>query len=141
MPITWCDDVKRVWVGCSGWNYPHWREMVFHKASPPAAGSSTTPPSSTRRRVATPSTPCRQARMWRTWWSRPRPAFCLLSRRAASGVFCCSVSRSGGAAGLGIAPDNRPIGSSPSVTAPRDKRRLARRSKARIVLNDRYGSK
>jgi uncharacterized protein YecE (DUF72 family) len=27
--------VKRVWVGCSGWNYAHWRERVYPKGLPP----------------------------------------------------------------------------------------------------------
>jgi uncharacterized protein YecE (DUF72 family) len=26
--------VKRVWIGCSGWNYPHWRERVYPKGVP-----------------------------------------------------------------------------------------------------------
>jgi uncharacterized protein YecE (DUF72 family) len=26
--------VKRAWVGCSGWNYPHWRERVYPKRVP-----------------------------------------------------------------------------------------------------------
>jgi uncharacterized protein YecE (DUF72 family) len=26
--------VKRLWVGCSGWNYPHWREIVYPKGLP-----------------------------------------------------------------------------------------------------------
>jgi uncharacterized protein YecE (DUF72 family) len=26
--------VKRVWLGCSGWNYPHWRETVYPKGLP-----------------------------------------------------------------------------------------------------------
>jgi uncharacterized protein YecE (DUF72 family) len=26
--------VKRVWVGCSGWNYPHWRVAVYPKGLP-----------------------------------------------------------------------------------------------------------
>ena len=26
--------MKRVWVGCSGWNYPHWRETVYPKGLP-----------------------------------------------------------------------------------------------------------
>ena len=26
--------MKRVWVGCSGWNYPHWRETVYPKGVP-----------------------------------------------------------------------------------------------------------
>jgi uncharacterized protein YecE (DUF72 family) len=26
--------VKPVWVGCSGWNYPHWRERVYPKGLP-----------------------------------------------------------------------------------------------------------
>ena len=27
--------MKRVFVGCSGWNYPHWRERVYPKGLPP----------------------------------------------------------------------------------------------------------
>jgi uncharacterized protein YecE (DUF72 family) len=26
--------VRPVWVGCSGWNYPHWRERVYPKGLP-----------------------------------------------------------------------------------------------------------
>ena len=26
--------MKRVWVGCSGWNYPHWRGTVYPKGVP-----------------------------------------------------------------------------------------------------------
>jgi uncharacterized protein YecE (DUF72 family) len=26
--------VKRVWIGCSGWNYKHWRERVYPKGLP-----------------------------------------------------------------------------------------------------------
>ena len=26
--------MKRVWVGCSGWNYPHWRGAVYPKGLP-----------------------------------------------------------------------------------------------------------
>jgi uncharacterized protein YecE (DUF72 family) len=26
--------VRRVWIGCSGWNYPHWRERVYPKGLP-----------------------------------------------------------------------------------------------------------
>jgi uncharacterized protein YecE (DUF72 family) len=26
--------VKPVWIGCSGWNYPHWRERVYPKGVP-----------------------------------------------------------------------------------------------------------
>jgi len=26
--------VKRVWVGCSGWNYPHWRGAVYPRGLP-----------------------------------------------------------------------------------------------------------
>ncbi len=26
--------MKRLWVGCSGWNYPHWRETVYPKGLP-----------------------------------------------------------------------------------------------------------
>jgi uncharacterized protein YecE (DUF72 family) len=26
--------MKQVWVGCSGWNYPHWRETVYPKGLP-----------------------------------------------------------------------------------------------------------
>ena len=26
--------MKRVWVGCSGWNYPHWRETIYPKGLP-----------------------------------------------------------------------------------------------------------
>src|SRR3712207_6482541 len=33
-PINWCDDVKRVWIGCSGWNYPHWRGTVYPRGLP-----------------------------------------------------------------------------------------------------------
>jgi uncharacterized protein YecE (DUF72 family) len=29
--------VKRVWIGCSGWNYPHWRERVYPKGMPQRA--------------------------------------------------------------------------------------------------------
>jgi uncharacterized protein YecE (DUF72 family) len=25
---------KRLWIGCSGWNYPHWRESVYPKGLP-----------------------------------------------------------------------------------------------------------
>jgi uncharacterized protein YecE (DUF72 family) len=28
--------VKAVWIGCSGWNYGHWRERVYPKGCPPA---------------------------------------------------------------------------------------------------------
>jgi uncharacterized protein YecE (DUF72 family) len=27
--------VRPVWIGCSGWNYPHWRERVYPKGLPP----------------------------------------------------------------------------------------------------------
>jgi uncharacterized protein YecE (DUF72 family) len=27
--------VKPVWVGCSGWNYPHWRERFYPRGMPP----------------------------------------------------------------------------------------------------------
>src|SRR5687768_8555931 len=26
--------VKPAWIGCSGWNYPHWRERVYPKGLP-----------------------------------------------------------------------------------------------------------
>jgi uncharacterized protein YecE (DUF72 family) len=26
--------LKELWVGCSGWNYPHWREVVYPKGLP-----------------------------------------------------------------------------------------------------------
>ena len=26
--------MKRVWVGCSGWNYPHWREAIYPEGLP-----------------------------------------------------------------------------------------------------------
>ncbi len=26
--------MRRVWVGCSGWNYPHWREAIYPKGLP-----------------------------------------------------------------------------------------------------------
>jgi uncharacterized protein YecE (DUF72 family) len=26
--------LKALWVGCSGWNYPHWREVVYPKGLP-----------------------------------------------------------------------------------------------------------
>ena len=26
--------MRRVWVGCSGWNYPHWRGTVYPKGLP-----------------------------------------------------------------------------------------------------------
>jgi uncharacterized protein YecE (DUF72 family) len=26
---------RAVWIGCSGWNYPHWRETVYPKGLPP----------------------------------------------------------------------------------------------------------
>lgn len=26
--------MKHVWIGCSGWNYPHWRETVYPKGVP-----------------------------------------------------------------------------------------------------------
>jgi uncharacterized protein YecE (DUF72 family) len=29
--------VKPVWIGCSGWNYPHWRERVYPKGVPQRA--------------------------------------------------------------------------------------------------------
>jgi uncharacterized protein YecE (DUF72 family) len=28
--------VRRVHIGCSGWNYPHWRERVYPKGLPPS---------------------------------------------------------------------------------------------------------
>jgi len=28
--------VRRVWIGCSGWNYAHWRERVYPKGLPPS---------------------------------------------------------------------------------------------------------
>jgi uncharacterized protein YecE (DUF72 family) len=28
--------VRKVWVGCSGWNYPHWRGTVYPKGLPPS---------------------------------------------------------------------------------------------------------
>ena len=27
-------DAKPVWIGCSGWNYPHWRQTVYPKGLP-----------------------------------------------------------------------------------------------------------
>src|SRR6266511_2767689 len=30
--------VRKVWVGCSGWNYDHWRGRVYPKGLPPARG-------------------------------------------------------------------------------------------------------
>jgi len=27
-------DAKPVWIGCSGWNYPHWRQRVYPKGLP-----------------------------------------------------------------------------------------------------------
>jgi uncharacterized protein YecE (DUF72 family) len=29
--------VKAVWIGCSGWNYPHWRQRVYPKGVPQSA--------------------------------------------------------------------------------------------------------
>ena len=26
--------MKPIWIGCSGWNYPHWRQTVYPKGSP-----------------------------------------------------------------------------------------------------------
>ena len=28
--------MKPVWIGCSGWNYPHWRERVYPRGVPPS---------------------------------------------------------------------------------------------------------
>jgi uncharacterized protein YecE (DUF72 family) len=28
--------VRPVWIGCSGWNYDHWRELVYPRGLPPA---------------------------------------------------------------------------------------------------------
>ena len=34
MPTTAATYKKRLWVGCSGWNYAHWREVVYPNGLP-----------------------------------------------------------------------------------------------------------
>ena len=62
-------------IGCSGWDYPHWREVFYPKGCPQRAGSRTTPSTSTPSRSTTPSTGCPRAAAVRGWAEQSPPGF------------------------------------------------------------------